>query len=114
MYTDDNKGIIDATNRILRVLLKKPAFKNNIRSVLNSVDPDNARDLARTIIWEDPEIILSLVGAVPALANSIIKFLDEVILQVMEKFPPELLHDFLETIIQDVDRDAIKRIRDNL
>ena len=114
MSVEHNRGIIDATNRIMRVLLKSPAFKSNVRSVLNSIDPDNARELARTIIWEDPELTLSLIGAVPSLANSIIRFLDEVILQVREKFSPELIHDFLGAIMRDVDRETIKRIKVNL
>ncbi|TFG38448.1 MAG: hypothetical protein E4H39_00255 [Syntrophobacterales bacterium] len=114
MSDDHNRGIIDATNRIMGVLLKSPTFKSNVKSVLNSIDPDNARELARTILWEDPEIVLSLMGAVPSLANSMIRFLDEIILQVREKFSPELLHDFLGTILQDVDRETIRRIKLNL
>jgi hypothetical protein len=114
MSGDHNRGIINATNRIVKVLLKRPAFKENIRSLLNSVDPDNARELARTILWEDPEIILSLMGAVPSLANSMIRFLDEIILQVREKFPPELLHEFLGEIMREFDGEAIRSVRDNI
>jgi hypothetical protein len=114
MSSDNSKGIVDATNRIFRVLLKKPAFKNNVRSLLNSIDSDNARDLAKTVIWEDPEIVLSLVGAIPCLANTLIKFMDEVMVQMMEKFPPELLKEFIGSIIREIDTDTVKRIRDNL
>jgi hypothetical protein len=114
MSADHERGIIDGANRILKVLLKRPVVKNNIRAVLNSVDSDNARELARTILWEDPEIVLSLMGAVPALANVLVRFLDEVIFQVREKFPPELLREFISAVVQDVDRESITRIRDNL
>lgn len=114
MSVENNRGIIDAANRIAKVLLQRPAFKENVRSVLNAVDPDSARELARTIVWEDPEIVLSLMGAVPSLANSVIRFLDEIILQVREKFPPELLHEFLEAIIGEFDEEAIQSMRDNI
>jgi hypothetical protein len=114
MSDDHNRGIIDATNRILKVLLKRPVFKESVRSMLNGVDPDNARELARTIIWEDPEIILSLMGAVPSLANSMVRFLDEIILQVREKFPPELLHEFLSEIMKEFDGEAIRSVKDNI
>jgi hypothetical protein len=114
MSADHERGIIDGANRILKVLLKRPVVKNNIRAVLSSVDSDNARELARTILWEDPEIVLSLMGAVPALANVLVRFLDEVIFQVREKFPPELLREFISAVVQDVDRESITRIRDNL
>jgi len=103
-----------ATNRILRELLKKPVVKNSIRGFLNNIDPDNAPELARTIIWQDPEVILSLMGAIPSIANVIIRLLDEIIVQVVEKFPPQLLHDFLESIFQDIDREPIERIGTNL
>jgi len=114
MPAEHERGIIDGANRILKVLLKRPVVKNNIRAVLGNIDSDNARELARTILWEDPEIVLSLMGAVPALANVLIWFLDEVIFQVREKFPPELLREFIGAVLQDVDREAITRIRDNL
>lgn len=114
MSVEHNRGIIDAANRILKVLLQRPSFKENVRSILKGVDPDNARELARTIVWEDPEIVLSLMGAVPSLANSMIRFLDEIILQVREKFPPELLHEFLEAIICEFDDGAMRSIRDNI
>jgi hypothetical protein len=114
MSAEHERGIIDGANRILKVLLKRPVVKDNIRAVLGSIDSDNTRELARTILWEDPEIVLSLMGAVPALANVLVRFLDEVIFQVREKFPPELLREFIGTVLQDVDREAITRIRDNL
>ena len=114
MPAEHERGIIDGANRILKVLLKRPVVKDNIRAVLGSIDSDNTRELARTILWEDPEIVLSLMGAVPALANVLVRFLDEVIFKVREKFPPELLREFIGTVLQDVDREAITRIRDNL
>jgi len=114
MPAEHERGIIDGANRILKVLLKRPVVKNNIRAVLGNIDSDNARELARTILWEDPEIVLSLMGAVPALANVLVRFLDEVIFQVREKFPPELLREFIGAVLQDVDREAITRTRDNL
>ncbi len=114
MSVDHNRGVIDAANRILKVLLQKPAFKENVRSVLNAVDPDSAREFARTLVWEDPEIVLSLMGAVPSLANSVIRFLDEIVLQVRKKFPPELLHEFLEAVIGEFDKEAIQSVRDNI
>lgn len=113
MSEDENKGLIDATNRIVSVLLRKPAFRNSLRSLLNSIDSENSRDLARTVLWQDPELALSLVGAVPSLANAAIRFLDQVVIEVMEKFPPELIHEFIEALLQDIDRDAAKRAAGN-
>lgn len=114
MSDDHNRGIIDLTNRIVKVLLKRPAFKENLRSLLNGVDPDNARELARTVLWEDPEIVLSLMGALPSLVNAMLRFCDEIILQVREKYSPELLHEFLGEIMRELDKDSIRSIKDNI
>ncbi|MEA3222907.1 MAG: hypothetical protein U9P49_07065 [Thermodesulfobacteriota bacterium] len=108
-----NKGIIDAINRILRELLKKPVCKNTIRSVLNSIDPESARDLVKTLIWQDPELVLSLMGAAPSIINTIIKALDEVGLQI-ENFPPDLIQNFARAIVQDIDKETMERALSNL
>lgn len=108
-----NKGIIDAINRILGELLKKPVCKNTIRSVLNSIDPESARDLVKTLIWQDPELVLSLMGAAPSIINTMIKALDEIALQI-EKFPPDLVQNFARAIVQDIDKETMGRALSNL
>ena len=50
-----NKGIIDLTDRVLKELLKKPGFKEGVRTVLQNIDPESSRRLVRTILWQDPE-----------------------------------------------------------
>lgn len=114
MSSEGSRGIVDATNRIFKVILEKPAFKNNVRFLLNSIDSDNARDLAKTVIWQDPEIVLSLVAAIPSFANTLIKFMDEVLIQVAEKFPPDLLKEFIGSIVREIDTDTVERIRDSI
>ncbi len=107
------KGIVDAITRITRELIKKPVFKNTIRSVLNSIDEENAPEMVRTLIWQDPEFVLSLVGALPSLINVIIKALDEIAIQI-EKFPPALIQDFARAIVDDIDKETMARALDNL
>ena len=108
MADNIDKGIVDATNRIMRELIKKPVLKSSIRSVLNSIDPESAPDLVRTLMWDDAELILSLVGALPSIANVFIKALEEVAVQV-NKFPPDLLQEFTRSILKDIDIEAMNR-----
>ena len=71
-----NKGVIDLTDRVLKELLKKPGFKENIRTVLQNIDPDSGRRLVRTLMWQDPEFFLGVLGAVPVVANTLIQCVD--------------------------------------
>ncbi|HPV50307.1 MAG TPA: hypothetical protein PLB14_11405 [Smithellaceae bacterium] len=105
-----NKGVIDLTDRVLKELLKKPGFKENIRTVLQNIDPDSGRRLVRTLMWQDPEFFLGVLGAVPAVANTLIQCVDELLIQLNEKFSPQLLHDFMKSIVLSLDKDTLENI----
>ncbi|MBU0993316.1 MAG: hypothetical protein KJ737_12555 [Proteobacteria bacterium] len=113
MSSNADKGVIDAVDRILGQLLKKPVFKSSIRTVLNNIDPDSSKRLARTILWEDMEVTMAFVAAIPSLANALILFGDEVLVQVNEKFPQALLNGYMEEIADNIDMDTIGRIKQN-
>jgi hypothetical protein len=106
-------GVIDLTDRILKELLRKPWFKDNIRTILQNIDPESSRSLVRTFMWKDPELFLALLGAIPAVANAFIKGIDELLIQLKEKFSPELLHDFVKSIVLEIDRKTIENIIQN-
>lgn len=105
-----NKGVIDLTDRVLKELLRKPGFKDGIRTVLQNIDPEASRRLVRTMMWQDPEFFLGLLGAVPSIANCLIKCLDELIIQLNEKFSPLLLHDFIKSIVLSLDKESLESI----
>jgi hypothetical protein len=95
-------------------LLKKPGFKDDIRDVLKSIDPDAGRALVKTILWQDVEFTLGVLGALPAIANTLIRTLDELLLQVNEKFSLELLQGFLGSMLEDIDKETLRRAILNL
>ncbi|MCD6280940.1 MAG: hypothetical protein J7J85_04950 [Deltaproteobacteria bacterium] len=103
-----------AITRITGELLKKPVFKNSLRSILNNIDAENGRKFVRALIWEDTETVLALLGALPSIANAAIKALDESLLQVKEKFPPQLLQELVGAIVQDIDKESLERAIQNL
>jgi hypothetical protein len=108
-----NKGVIDLTDRVFQELLKKPGFKEGIRTVLQNIDSESSRKLVRTMMWQDPEFFLGLLGAVPSIANVLIQSLDELLIQLNEKFSSQLLHDFMKSLVLSIDKKSLESIARN-
>jgi hypothetical protein len=106
----EGRGIIDSQSRILEELLEKTAFKDGLRHILLNIDPENSPQLVRTLMSKDIEGTLALISVLPALANAVILALDELISQVREKFSPALLNDFVQSLLEDIDRETLARV----
>ncbi len=98
----ETKGVVDALDRILRELIRTPKFKETIITLLNAVDPPAARGLVRTIFWQDPGLLMSVLGTLPALANTAFQALAEIAAQ-MNSMPNPLLKDLLYRIAEGLD-----------
>jgi hypothetical protein len=104
------KGVIDLTDRVLKELLKKPGFKEGVKTTLQNIDPDASRRLVRTFMWQDPEFFLGVLGAVPSIVNSLTQCVDEVLIQLNEKFSPQLLHEFIKSLVLSLDKKTLESI----
>jgi hypothetical protein len=102
-----------AANSILSEILKKPGFKDDVREALKSIDPQAGRELVKIFLWQDIEFSLGLLGGVPAIANTVIRAVDELLLQVNEKFSIELLKGFVDSLLKDIDMDSLNRALKN-
>jgi hypothetical protein len=102
-----------AASSILRELLKKPGFKDDVRDMLKSIDPQDGRELVKAFLWQDIEFSLGLMGGLPAIANTVIRAVDELLLQVDEKFSIELLQGFTDSLLKDIDTDSLSRALKN-
>jgi hypothetical protein len=98
---------------ILSEILKKPGFKDDVRDALRSIDPDAGRELVKTFLWQDFEFSLGLMGGLPAIANTIIRAFDELLIQVNEKYPLELLRGFTDSLLKDIDTESLGRALEN-
>jgi hypothetical protein len=99
-------GLVDAAARVLRELLRTPRFKQSLKIVLGSLDPESAPNLVRTLAWEDTDIFLSLLGSLPELANILLLASRELVSQ-MENFTPEMLDEFLGQVAERLDGEAL-------
>ena len=109
----ETKGLIDAADRIARELIRTPKFKEGVIILLNSIDPPAARRLVRTLFWQDPGLLMSTMGSLPALVNVVSEALAEVANQ-MGTMPPLLLRDFLNRVFAGIDGAAAGEAAGNL
>ena len=102
-----SRGFIETKATILDELLAKTAFKDSLRLFLKNIDPDSCPQLVRTLLGKDIEVPLAFAGALPVLANCFIKAGHELIIQVREKFPPPLLASFVESLLDEIDKETL-------
>ena len=109
--TEDHSQI--AASSLLKELLKKSGFKDDVRDMLKNIDPQDGRELVKAFLWQDIEFSLGLMGGLPAIANTVIRAVDELLLQVDEKFSIELLQGFTDSLLKDIDTDSLSRALKN-
>lgn len=106
----ENNAAMPAAGGVMKEVLSTPFVKDIIRSNLNSIKPDKSHPLVMALIWQDPEIILSILGTIPPVVNSCVGALAETGKQVNEKLSPELIRDYFASILKDIDTDEFKAL----
>lgn len=79
--------------RVMREVIRTPAFLEIIKTNMAAVDPEKAGAAVRTVLWEDPELALSLMGTGPEVVNYLVEAVLELGRQ-MNQFPGPLLDAF--------------------
>lgn len=92
--------------RVLREVIRTPVFLEIIKTNMVELDPESARELVRTLMWEDVGLSLSTVGMGPEVVNYLVEMLLEVGRQ-LSGFPPPLLEAFLSRLASRVDREKV-------
>lgn len=106
----ENNAVMPAEGGVMKEVLSTPFVKDIIRNNLQNVKPDKTHPLVNVLIWQDPEVILSILGAVPRVVNSCTGALAEAGKQINEKFSAELLRDYVGSILKDIDTEEIKSL----
>lgn len=110
--TMENKAVMPAEGGVIKEVLSTPFVKDMIRNNLQNIKPDKTHPVVNALIWQDPEIILSVLGSIPAVVNSCTGALGETGRQINEKFSPRLLSDYVGSILKDIDTDELKALVD--
>lgn len=99
------------TENLLREVLRTPPLKELILLQMKGIDPDNASGLVRAMMWEDPDVSLSLFGSVSDMVNWLLEFLLELGRQIGD-LPEPLLEEILGIIGGEIDRERLREIRE--
>lgn len=106
----DKRGLGE---RMLHELLKSPKFKASLRIVVNEIDPSTVRGLVRTLIWDDMETFMTLVGGIPKLINLLAQMLSELGVQ-LGNFTPPMLRGFIYELVGEIDGRALGEAAGNI
>lgn len=94
---------------LVRELIRTPGFKELLFIHLRDINPENAKQLIRNVIWEDVVFSMSIIGATPGLINWLAEALVELGVQ-LNNFTLEMLRDFLVKMGSDLDIEKLKSI----
>lgn len=106
----ENNAVMPAESGVMKEVLSTPFVKDLIRMNLQNIKPDKTHPVMNALIWQDPEIILSVLGSIPPVFNSCTGALAEVGKQINEKFSPALLSDYIGSILKDIDTEELKAL----
>ena len=95
------QGWVEAASRILGQLLRSTRTKDNLRLILNNLDPHNAAELVRVSLQTDPAVPLWLLGALPQVTNIVVEAGRELAAQLARK---------PRTLVQEAGRGLWQRI----
>lgn len=104
----ENSAAMPTEGGVMKEVLSTPFVKDLIRSNLQNIKPDRSHPVVNALIWQDPEVILSVLGSIPSVVNSCTGALAEAGKQINEKFSSVLLRDYIGSILKDIDTEELK------
>jgi len=102
----NRKGVIEGGTRVLKELMGSPRFRQSLRILLNELDPENTPELVRTLMEQDPETPLGILGSAPKFANTAILGANE-LMQKLSEFTPELLGSFSAELLNEIQAEKL-------
>ena len=96
-----------STNSVLKEVLKTPFIKTILRNNIRAIGHKNGRPFIKTLLWQDPEFILGVLGGLPGVINPIMGAIAEMLEQVQAKFSPGLLKGFSMSILDEINMDPL-------
>lgn len=93
----------------LEELLATPVFKDILRESIDVEPPRHRAAHVERILFRDIDAMLNLASSIPSLFNRLVYVLTEVGAQLSDKSTPALTTSVLESFVDDVDTDAVRR-----
>jgi hypothetical protein len=95
--------------RVIREVIRTPAFLEIIKTNMAELDPESARYAIRTVLWEDPELTLSLASTAPQVVNYLVEAVLELGRQ-LNHFPGPLLDAFMDQLGTGFDAGRVREL----
>ncbi len=102
-----------APSRVLRELIRTPAFRELLKLALQESTPGGGAELARAALREDVEVSLSVIGSLPRALDYLADFLLETLRQ-LSLFPAPVLREFLGQMGAAADKDKLADIEEEM
>lgn len=94
---------------LMRELIRTPAFKEMVNLFLRDISPENARELVRTLLWEDVGFFMGALGAMPQIISYMGGAVAELGVQ-LNNIPPPFLKEALGAMQDEIDIEVFKSI----
>lgn len=108
-FASEGSAEAGAGARVIREIIRTPVFLEIMKANVPALDPDSARQMVGTLLWEDPGLSLGLMGASPAVVDYVIEALLELGRQ-LNQFPVPLLSEFLSQMSGDIGSGRLQEI----
>jgi hypothetical protein len=95
--------------RLLREIIKTPAFVEVIKTNLGTFDEESARQLVRTLMREDPELSVTVAATFPQIVNYLAAAVAE-FGQQLDNLPEGLGDQYLEQFTLGIDSERFQEI----
>jgi len=95
--------------RVLREIIRTPAFMDIIRTNARDLDPESAAEAVKVFLWEDVEAAMSLMGSFPQAVNYLVALVLELGRQ-MDNFPDGLLEQYVRQMAGEIDLQGISQV----
>lgn len=102
-------GQAGAAARVLREIIRTPAFAEMIKTNASGLDPEAARELVRTVLLEDVNLSLSISGTLPDVINYVLEAALEAG-RVFDGLPPKLITSFGEQVAERIDLEKVAEL----
>lgn len=107
--SDYHLNSFEPLDKELKKLLQDPDFKDRVLAVINQLEPEKGRELARVLLWSDSVFSFGMAGQIPLGLNFFVAFLDQ-LGKELQNVPPELFRAFTAEMAGHVDREAIRAL----
>ncbi|MEN6473700.1 MAG: hypothetical protein ABFD81_06790 [Syntrophaceae bacterium] len=93
---------------LIKELLSKPTLKDILRGHLRNISESGGREMVKDLIWQDFEVLFSIMGAIPSMINACVGGMTQLVEDIHAKFSPRLLKGYIGSVLADVDRSVLK------